>query len=209
MRSSIFAVVFAVAFLVVVNVRADYRQSTEYDPADWFTDTAKDIFVQVKYIDPLGYTAIGPVNYFESATNNGPLENHASNSTNYTLVMKLPENFAYATLTSLNGSTVRNVDDGSGSIMRNNAGNIWAGTLWGNTAQADRVWYLTGDYGDLLSLSFDITTSGFGYASTDFVVTLYTGNAIAPPATTPEPATLAVLGLGLAGLGLTRIRRRK
>jgi len=56
------------------------------------------------------------------------------------------------------------------------------------------------DYG----LEADELEVNFGFIP-QYVFTLYA----VQPAHTPEPATMAVIGFGLAGLGLTRIRRRR
>jgi hypothetical protein len=68
--------------------------------------------------------------------------------------------------------------------------------LWEDYKDGQEVYWSTSDKS---------SKSDWDYTDYMFIMTSVKSDNVA----TPEPATLAVLGLGLAGLGLTRIRRRK
>lgn len=69
---------------------------------------------------------------------------------------------------------------------------------------------ITLDEGAILkTINWDLKGSNGDYGNNGYYVTMGFGGEYEPSNQTPEPATLAIIGLGLAGLGAARARRRK
>ena len=110
-----------------------------------------------------------------------------------------------------------NLDRTSGNIRLTGGSTVQTGGYNPNTAAFNLI-------GSTLDIWYDAILNdswdSYGYDYDPVNLTLWVaegGNHISQtfigvdqrPAVVPEPATLAVLGLGLAGLGLVRVRRRK
>ena len=205
-RNYFVGLVMAVSFLVVANVKADIDSVTQNpDPDgiygklfelnlwafqdDWYPNdseiaTAKKLGWDVSYGR---YTEDG-------------LNGNSKSGDFWVTVTGSP--LAYATLTGTQGPW---------QVFVNGEWE-WAGSnYWGATG-ADAM-YFQWD-GDTFTLSFrDIygtydggwNNQGGIVWTQPFTLAFYGED----PATTPEPATLAVLGLGLAGLGIARRRMKK
>lgn len=135
-------------------------------------------------------------------------------------------NYAYATAFDTNGTVINqtyasafqltlwevltettptlNITNGSFylSASKSNQGlidttNSWLDALIGNTSW-ESLGLISGNY----DLTVYVAEGGKSVSQTLISV-------MGPPTTTPEPATLMVLGLGLMGLGLARTRRQK
>lgn len=118
----------------------------------------------------------------------------------YTFTFNIEGNVNHFSLSGRD-NPVYNVNVNGESLF--DTGNLWSAYK----GDANSTVYFTGLEDDLLTLSFDSvwTTQNPYNISISFYGTPERGNSDAP---TPEPATMLIFGIGLAGAGVAAYRRR-